>query len=47
VRLFKSATGLPPMAYLARLRAEHAANLLLGLVHDHGSKLAILAQNDP
>jgi AraC family L-rhamnose operon transcriptional activator RhaR len=29
VRLFKSATGLPPMAYLARLRAEHAANLLL------------------
>lgn len=29
VRLFKAATGLPPMAYLARLRAEHAANLLL------------------
>ena len=29
VRLFKSATGLPPMAYLARLRAEHAAALLL------------------
>jgi len=29
VRLFKSATGLPPMAYLARLRAEHAATLLL------------------
>ena len=23
VRLFKDATGLPPMAYLARLRAEH------------------------
>ena len=29
VRLFKAATGLPPMAYLGRLRAEHAANLLL------------------
>jgi len=29
VRLFKTATGLPPMAYLARLRAEHAATLLL------------------
>jgi AraC family L-rhamnose operon transcriptional activator RhaR len=29
VRLFKSATGLPPMAYLARLRAETAAALLL------------------
>jgi AraC family transcriptional regulator, L-rhamnose operon transcriptional activator RhaR len=29
VRLFKASTGLPPMAYLARLRAEHAAALLL------------------
>jgi AraC family transcriptional regulator, L-rhamnose operon transcriptional activator RhaR len=29
VRLFKSATGLPPMAYLAQVRAEHAAVLLL------------------
>jgi AraC family transcriptional regulator, L-rhamnose operon transcriptional activator RhaR len=29
VRLFKDATGLPPMAYLGRLRAEHAATLLL------------------
>jgi AraC family transcriptional regulator, L-rhamnose operon transcriptional activator RhaR len=29
VRLFKAATGLPPMAYLAWLRAEHAATLLL------------------
>jgi AraC family transcriptional regulator, L-rhamnose operon transcriptional activator RhaR len=29
VRLFKTATGLPPMGYLARLRAEHAAALLL------------------
>lgn len=28
-RLFKAATGLPPMAYLARLRAEYAANMLL------------------
>lgn len=27
-RLFKLGTGLPPMAYLARLRAERAANLL-------------------
>jgi AraC family L-rhamnose operon transcriptional activator RhaR len=29
VRLFKTSTGLPPMAYLAQLRAEHAATLLL------------------
>ena len=29
VRLFKASTGLPPMAYLAQLRAEHAAVLLL------------------
>jgi AraC family L-rhamnose operon transcriptional activator RhaR len=29
VRLFKAATGLPPMAYLARVRVEHAAVLLL------------------
>ena len=29
VRLFKTATGLPPMAYLAQLRAAHAAVLLL------------------
>jgi AraC family transcriptional regulator, L-rhamnose operon transcriptional activator RhaR len=29
VRLFKSATGLPPMAYLAQVRAEHAAVLIL------------------
>jgi AraC family L-rhamnose operon transcriptional activator RhaR len=29
VRLFKTATGLPPMAYLAQIRAEHAAVLLL------------------
>ncbi|WP_219470070.1 AraC family transcriptional regulator [Nonomuraea rhizosphaerae] len=29
VRLFKSATGLPPMAYLGRLRVETAADLLL------------------
>lgn len=29
VRLFKAATGLPPMAYLAQARAEHAAVLLL------------------
>ena len=29
VRLFKTSTGLPPMAYLAQLRAEHAAALLL------------------
>ncbi len=29
VRLFKGATGLPPMAYLAQLRAEHAAVLLM------------------
>jgi len=29
VRLFKAATGLPPMAYLAQIRAEHAAVLLL------------------
>ena len=29
VRLFKGATGLPPMAYLAQVRAEHAAVLLL------------------
>jgi AraC family transcriptional regulator, L-rhamnose operon transcriptional activator RhaR len=29
VRVFKTATGLPPMAYLAQVRAEHAAVLLL------------------
>jgi AraC family transcriptional regulator, L-rhamnose operon transcriptional activator RhaR len=29
VRLFKSAAGLPPMAYLAQVRAEHAAVMLL------------------
>jgi AraC-like DNA-binding protein/mannose-6-phosphate isomerase-like protein (cupin superfamily) len=29
VRVFKAGTGLPPMAYLARLRAEMAATLLL------------------
>lgn len=29
VRLFRDATGLPPMAYLAQVRAEHAAVLLL------------------
>ncbi len=29
VRLFKTSTGLPPMAYLAQLRAERAAALLL------------------
>ena len=29
VRLFKTATGLPPMAYLSQLRAEHAAVLLM------------------
>ena len=29
VRLFKTATGLPPMAYLAQVRAEHAAVMLL------------------
>jgi AraC family L-rhamnose operon transcriptional activator RhaR len=29
VRLFKAAIGLPPMAYLAQVRAEHAALLLL------------------
>jgi transcriptional regulator GlxA family with amidase domain len=29
VRLFKATAGRPPMAYLAPLRAEHAATLLL------------------
>lgn len=29
VRLFKAGTGLPPMAYLTRYRAERAAHLLL------------------
>jgi len=29
IRLFKAGTGLPPMAYLARCRAERAAALLL------------------
>ena len=29
VRLFKAATGLPPMAYLAQVRAEYAAVMLL------------------
>ncbi len=30
IRLVRSATGLPPLAYLARLRAERAARLLVG-----------------
>jgi AraC family L-rhamnose operon transcriptional activator RhaR len=29
IRLFKLATGLPPMAYLSRFRVETAATLLL------------------
>jgi AraC family L-rhamnose operon transcriptional activator RhaR len=29
VRVFKTATGLPPMAYLAQVRAEHAAVMLM------------------
>jgi AraC family L-rhamnose operon transcriptional activator RhaR len=33
VRLFKSATGLPPMAYLSRFRVESAAALLLHTEH--------------
>jgi AraC family L-rhamnose operon transcriptional activator RhaR len=33
VRLFKSATGLPPMAYLSRFRVESAATLLLHTDH--------------
>ncbi len=33
VRLFKSATGLPPMAYLSRFRVETAAALLLHTDH--------------
>jgi AraC family L-rhamnose operon transcriptional activator RhaR len=33
VRLFKCATGLPPMAYLSRHRVERAANLLLHTDH--------------
>lgn len=37
-RLFKDAIGLPPMAYLARLRAEQAAGLLL---HSEQSVAAI------
>ena len=37
-RLFRDAIGLPPMAYLARLRAEQAAGLLL---HSEQSVAAI------
>lgn len=29
VRLFKAAVGIPPMAYLARIRVERAVGLLL------------------
>ena len=35
-RLFRRAAGLPPMAYLARLRAEKAASLLVRTEHTVG-----------
>jgi AraC family transcriptional regulator, L-rhamnose operon transcriptional activator RhaR len=38
VRLFKAATGLPPMAYLAQIRAEYAAVMLL---HSDGPMTSI------
>jgi len=46
-RLFKSSTGRSPMAYLARHRAERAANLLLATDQSIGEIAARVGWGDP
>lgn len=46
-RLFKSGTGLPPLAYLARLRAEKAASLLLRTDLSIGQIATSVGWSDP
>ncbi len=48
IRLFKTSTGLPPMAYLTRVRMEYAAGLLLrtsGPIGRIGSAVGYLDAN--
>lgn len=46
-RLFKSATGIPPMAYLARCRAEQAASMLLRTARPVSEIAAEVGWSDP